>query len=92
MLALLSILALATAPAALAAPWDFVFRESGTSAFAQTEFNCTDNGDGTETCSSSGVNVFAGRSKQIGTSTIHEERVCYSAFSDDVRLGDRRVH
>jgi hypothetical protein len=79
--AALAAVILLTSPA-LAAPWEAVFRESGTSAFAQSEFTCIDNGDGTTTCTSAVVFVFSGRSKELGTSTVHAERVCYNEFSD----------
>ena len=64
-----------------AAPWQFTFREQGTSAFAEGDTNCTDNGDGTATCAGSIIDVFEGRSKERGSSTVHSERACYSQFS-----------
>lgn len=66
----------------LAAKWDFAFTQSGVSGSAQAEFVCTDNEDGTETCSSSGIFVFVGRSKAMGGSSEHVAEVCYSAFTD----------
>jgi len=65
-----------------AAKWDFVASSSGISASAQTEFVCSDNGDGTATCSSANVFVFSGRSKEIGSSTVHHEQVCYNESTD----------
>jgi hypothetical protein len=64
-----------------AAPWQFVFREAGTSAFAESDATCTDNGDGTATCRGTVIDVFEGRSKERGTSTVHSERACYSKLS-----------
>lgn len=64
-----------------AAPWQFVFREAGTSAYAEADATCTDNGDGTVTCEGTVIDVFEGRSKERGTSTVHSERACYSRFS-----------
>ena len=66
---------------ALAAQPQFVFKESGTSAFAGTD-SCTDNEDGSTTCTGTFLDVFAGKSKELGTSTMRSERVCYSQFSD----------
>jgi len=67
---------------ALAAQPQFVFKESGTSAFAEADFSCTDNEDGSTTCTGTFLDVFAGKSKELGTSTMRSERVCYSQFSD----------
>ena len=67
---------------ALAAQWQFVLKESGTSAFAEGEYSCTDNADGSTTCAGTFLDVFAGKSKELGTSTVHTERVCYSQSSD----------
>jgi hypothetical protein len=67
---------------ASAAQWQFVFKESGTSAFAEADFTCTDNSDGTTTCEGTFLDVFAGKSKELGTSTVHSERVCYNQFSE----------
>jgi hypothetical protein len=64
-----------------AAPLQFVFREAGTSAYAESDASCTDNGDGTVTCSGTVIDVFEGRSKERGTSTLHSERACYSKLS-----------
>ena len=66
----------------LAAKWDFTGSQSGVSGSAQSEFVCIDNGDGTETCSSSAIFVFVGRSKSTGTPMEHVEDVCYGDFSD----------
>jgi hypothetical protein len=73
-----------------AAPWQFVFREAGTSAFAETDSTCVDNGDGTATCGGTVIDVFDGKSKERGTSTVHSERACYSRFSEtfDVTTGE----
>ena len=86
--ALAALLAL-TSPA-MAAKWDFAFSQTGVSGSAQSEFVCTDNGDGTETCSSSGIFVFAGRSKDMGTATAHVEQACYNDFSEtfDIETGE----
>ena len=73
-----------------AAPWQFVFREAGTSAYAESDASCTDNGDGTATCSGTVIDVFEGRSKERGTSTLHSERACYSRLSGtfDMETGE----
>ena len=73
-----------------AAPWQFVFREAGTSAFAEADASCSDNGDGTATCSGTVIDVFEGRSKERGTSTVHSERACYSQLvgTFDTETGD----
>ena len=73
-----------------AAPWQFVFRETGTSAYAEAGGTCTDNGDGTTTCDGTVIDVFEGRSKERGTSTIHYERACYSQLSGtfDIETGE----
>ncbi len=78
--AALAALVLMTGPVS-AAPWQFVFREMGTSAFAEADATCTDNGDGTATCGGTVLDVFEGRSKERGTATVHSERACYSRFS-----------
>jgi hypothetical protein len=87
--AALAAVILLTTPAA-AAKWEFAATSSGTSASAQSEFVCTDNSDGTTTCTSAGVFVFSGRSKEIGTSTVHTEQVCYNESSDtfDTETGE----
>jgi len=64
-----------------AAPWQFVLREAGTSAYAEADGTCTDNGDGTTTCGGTVIDVFEGRSKERGTSTVHSERACYSQLA-----------
>jgi uncharacterized membrane protein len=71
---------LLAAPAAAANP-TFVFKETGTSAFA---FNgeCVDDPDGTTTCESQSIDVFKGTTKQTGEPTFKGQRVCYSESSD----------
>ncbi len=64
-----------------AAPLQFVFREAGTSAYAEVDASCSDNADGTTTCEGTVIDVFEGRSKERGSSTIHSERACYSQLS-----------
>jgi hypothetical protein len=63
---------------ASATQWQAVMKESGTSAFAVSESTCTDNGDGTTTCSNTSLDVFVGKSKELGVSTLHAQRACYS--------------
>ena len=72
---------LLTTPA-LAARWEFGFTSSGTNASAGTESVCVDNGDGTSTCTSTFVFVFAGKSRELGSPTVHTEQVCYNESSD----------
>ena len=67
---------------ASATQWQVVMKESGTSAFALSESTCIDNVDGTTTCSSTSLDVFVGKSKELGVSTLHAQRVCYSQFSE----------
>jgi hypothetical protein len=80
---------LLTTPA-LAARWEFGFTSSGTNASAQTESVCNDNGDGTSTCTGTFLFVFAGKSRELGSPTVHTEQVCYSESSDtfDTETGE----
>jgi hypothetical protein len=78
--AALAMLIVMTGPVS-AAPWQFVFREAGTSAYVEADASCSDNGDGTTTCGGTVLDVFEGRSKERGTSTVHSERACYSRLS-----------
>ena len=89
MLAGLVAVILLTTPA-LAARWEFGFTSSGTNASAQTESMCSDNGDGTSTCTSTFVFVFAGKSRELGSPTVHAEQVCYNESSDtfDTETGE----
>jgi len=66
---------------ALAAQPQSVFKASGTSAFAD-DSSCTENEDGSTTCAGTLLDVFAGKSKELGTSTMFSERICYNQFSD----------
>ena len=78
-LAILAAIILA-APLAAASPW-VTFKQSGTSAFAFTG-DCTENPDGTVTCTSESITVFEGTIKQSGEPTRKGDQICYGESSD----------
>ena len=78
-LAILAAITLA-APVAAASPW-VTFKQSGTSAFAFTG-DCAENPDGTVTCTSESIVVFAGAIKQSEELTRKGDQICYSESSD----------
>jgi hypothetical protein len=73
-----------------AGPWQLVYREAGTSAYTEFNASCADNGDGTETCEGTVIDVFEGSSKERGSRTVHSERACYSQLSGtfDIDTGE----
>ncbi len=79
LLAIVAALVLA-APAAAASPWSS-FSQSGTSAMADTS-DCTENADGTVTCSGESLFVFEGTMKASGERPTKGEHVCYSQFTE----------
>ena len=76
----LSAALLLAAPAAAASPWDS-FSQSGTSAMADSS-DCTENTDGTVTCSGESLFVFEGTMKASGERPTKGEHVCYSRYTD----------
>ena len=67
------------APAA--AGWQESFRDSGTRA-AIDNGTCTDNGDGTVTCSGQSISIFVGKTKFKGSATAQHYEVCYYQYTD----------
>jgi hypothetical protein len=76
------------APVAAANQW-VTFKQSGTTAFAFTD-SCSDNPDGTVTCSGESIEVFDGTIKEPDQPTFSGERVCYSehTFTYDPTSGE----
>lgn len=71
---------LAVGPVAAASPWVTV-KQTGTSAYAYSGGECTDNLDGTVTCEGQSIDVFDGSTRQSGQPTRKGEHACYSEFS-----------
>lgn len=64
---------------------DARFSQNGKSAEASSG-ECTSNGDGTTTCSSVGISVFAGKMSDSISGVTHANQVC--AFIDNVTFDD----
>jgi hypothetical protein len=86
-IAILAAFAMA-APVAAASQWE-TFKQAGTNAFAFTD-TCSDNTDGTVTCTGQSIDVFEGRISQPGEPTFSGEQVCYSeqSFTFDPASGE----
>ena len=80
---------LVAAPVTAASPWQ-TSTQSGTNAYAFTGGACTDNPDGTATCSGTLIDVFKGTIKETGAPTRKAEQACYSEFTYtlDAKTGD----
>ena len=78
--AALALLAVAAAPVAAVRSDEHSFTRLGLSANAFTG-ECIDKGDGTTTCSGSGLYVFAGKTRTGGEGDTRVAELCASAFT-----------
>jgi hypothetical protein len=81
--AALMLLTVAAAPAAAAKPGteSFSYSQSGRTADAWSG-DCTENNDGTVTCSSEGIFVFEGKTRAKGGGATRINEVCYTSSTD----------
>ncbi len=71
---------LVAAPVAASSPWT-VYGQTGTNAYAYNG-DCTDNGDGTVTCSGESLDVFEGKLHEAGLPNRATEQTCYSQYTE----------
>lgn len=64
------------APVAAANPW-VITKQAGSNAIAFAD-SCSDNPDGTVTCTSQSLEAFRGQESHTGQPTFDGDRVCYS--------------
>lgn len=68
-----------------ASPW-LSIRQQGVSAVS-LHIDCIDNGDNTQSCEAEVLDVFKGKLKFTGSSTVHGQQVCYEKVTATLDSG-----